>query len=167
MPFETIYDIQQDGCRYGILPVLLAVPLLLAAFDWYRGKRWVLADGKPQPGFTPKAVCVFFGILAAVAFIATRGDYFHLIRAIKAQQVETLEGTVVNFHAAATIRSKESFEVGGRTFSLSKFATKQGFNTLSLEGSPVADGRTVRIHHVQGQIVELEVADCASSAGNH
>lgn len=167
MSFETIYDIQRDGCRYGILPLIIAVPFLLAAFDWYRGKRWVLVDGKAQPGYSPKALCVFFGILAAVAFAVTWGDYFHLVRAIKDRQVETLEGTVVDFHAAATIKSKESFEVAGHTFSFSKFATKQGFNTLSLEGSPVAEGRTVRVHHVQGQIVKLEVAGRAGSVGNY
>jgi hypothetical protein len=155
--FETIYDLQQDGCRYGILPVIIAVPLLLSAFDWYRGKRWVRADGNPQAGFSPKAGCVFFGIMAGVAFLATWGDYFHLIRAIKDHQVETLEGTIVNFRAAETIKGKESFEVAGQTFSFSKFAAKQGFNTLALEGSPVAEGRTVRVHHVQGQIVKLEV----------
>jgi hypothetical protein len=156
--FETIYDIHQDGCRYGILPVIIAVPLLLSAFDWYRGKRWAGPDGKLYPGFSPKVACVFFGVMAAVAFFATWGDYLHLIRAIENHQVETLEGSISNFHAAATIRTKESFEVGGYTFSFSKFAAKQGFNTLSLEGSPLAGGKTVRVHHVQGQIVKLEIA---------
>jgi len=157
MSFETIYDIQQDGCRYGILPVIIAVPLLLAVIDWYRGKRWVLPSGKAQPGYSPGSACVFFGLLAAVVFAMTWGDYFRLIRAIKGQQVATLEGAVVNFHAAATIKSEESFEVAGRRFSFRKFATRQGFNTLSLEGSPVAEGRTVRVNHVQGQIVKLEI----------
>lgn len=158
MPFETIYDIHRDGCRYGLLPVIIAVPLLLSAFDWYRGKHWVGADGKRYPGFSPKVACVFFGIMAAVAFLATWGDYFHLIRAIENHQVETLEGPISNFHAAATIKSEERFDVAGHTFSYRKFAAKQGFNTLSLEGSPVADGRTVRVHHFQGQIVKLEMA---------
>ena len=120
MPFETIYDIQLDGCRYGIVPVIVAVPLLWSAFDWYRGKRWVRLHGQSQPGFSPKVACMFFGILAAVAFF--------------------------------------SFDVAGQSFSFSKFAVKQGFNTLSIEGSPMADGRTVRVHHVQGQIVKLEIA---------
>jgi hypothetical protein len=158
VPFETIYDIQRDGCRYGILPVIIAVPLLLSAFDWYRGKRWVGLDGKPYPGYSPQVACVFFAIMAVVAFVATWGDYFHLLRSIENHQVETLEGTISGFHAAATIKSTESFDVAGHTFSFKKFATKQGFNTLSLEGSPAADGRTVRVHHVQGQIVKLEIA---------
>ena len=114
--------------------------------------------GQSQPGFSPKGACMFFGMLAAVAFFTTWGDYFHLIRAIEEHQVETLEGPISNFHAAATVKSKESFDVAGQSFSFSKFAVKQGFNTLSIEGSPMADGRTVRVHHVQGQIVKLEIA---------
>ena len=153
----TIYDIQLDGCRYGILAVIFAVLLLYSAFDWYRGKQWLAGDGRPQPGYSPKVACVFFGILAAVAFLATWGDYFHLIRAIEEHRVETVEGTISDFHAAATIRSTESFDVAGHTFAFSKFATKQGFNTLSLEGSPLANGRIVRVHHVGGQIVKLEI----------
>jgi hypothetical protein len=154
----TIYDIQLDGCRYGIVPVIFAALLLYSAVDWYRGKRWLAGDGQPQAGYSPKVACVFFGILALVALAATWGDYFRLLRAIEGHQVETIEGTIANFHAAATIRSTESFEVAGHAFAFSKFAAKQGFNTLSLEGSPLADGRTVRVDHVRGQIVKLEIA---------
>jgi hypothetical protein len=154
----TIYDIQLDGCRYGIVPVIFAALLLYSAFDWYRGKRWLGVDGQPQPGYSPKVACVFFGILAVVAFSATWGDYFRLLRAIEEHQVEAIEGTIANFHAAATIRGTETFEVAGHTFAFSKFAAKQGFNTLSQEGSPLADGKTVHVEHVRGQIVKLEIA---------
>jgi hypothetical protein len=154
----TIYDIQLDGCRYGIVPAIFAALFLYSAFDWYRGKRWLAGDGQPQPGYSPKVACMCFGILAVVAFSATWGDYFRLLRAIEEHQVETVEGTIANFHAAATIKSRESFEVAGHAFAFSKFAARQGFNTLSLEGSPLADGRTVRVDHVQGQIVKLEIA---------
>jgi hypothetical protein len=109
-------------------------------------------------GFHPVVGCVFFGVLAILGFITTWGDYFHLLRVIEAHHVDIVEGTVSNFHAAATIKSTESFEVAGQTFSYSKYAAKQGFNTLSREGSPLANGKTVRVHFVQGQIVKLEFA---------
>ncbi len=158
MPFTTVYDIQLDGCRYGFLAVIFGALCLWSAFDWYRGKRWVAGDGRVQPGYSPKSACVFFGIVAAVTFVTTWGDYFRLLRAIEARQVETVEGTVTDFQPAATIRSRESFEVAGQTFAFSKFAARQGFNTLSLEGSPVANGRAVRVQHVRGRIVKLEIA---------
>jgi hypothetical protein len=63
--------------------------------------------------------------------MATWGDYFHLVQAMDTDHVDVVEGTVSNFHAAATIRSSESFEVGDRVFSFSKFAVKRGFNTSS------------------------------------
>jgi hypothetical protein len=154
----TIYDIQLDGCRYWFLPVIFAALALYSGLDWYRGKRWLAGNGQPQPGYSPKVACVFFGMLAALAFLMTWGDYFRLIRAIDERQVETVEGTISDFHAAATIKSEESFAVSGHTFAFSKFATRQGFNTLSLEGSPLANGSIVRVHHVHGQIVKLEIA---------
>jgi hypothetical protein len=158
MAFETVYDIQLDGCRYGFLPVYFALLAAYSGIAWYRRAQWAGVDGQPQPGWSPKVGVWFFGALALVAFIATWGDYFHLVQAMHTDRVGVVEGTVSHFHAAATIRSRESFEVGGKVFSFGKFLVRQGFNTLSLEGSPVANGKTVRVYFVQGQIVRLDVA---------
>jgi hypothetical protein len=158
MALETIYDIQLDGCRYGFVPVIFASLAVYSGIAWYRRAQWVRADGKTQAAWSPKSGLLFFGILAVIACVTTWGDYFHLLRAMKTDQVGTVEGTVSNFHAAATIRSTESFEVAGHVFSYSKYAVTQGFNTLSLEGSPVVNGKTVRVYYVQGQIVRLDVA---------
>jgi hypothetical protein len=93
----TIYDIRLDGCRHGFAPVIFAALLLYSAFDWYRGKRWLARDGQLQPAYSPKVGRGFFGIVAAVAFWATWGDYFHLIRAIEEHQKEARWQTEASF----------------------------------------------------------------------
>jgi hypothetical protein len=158
MTLETVYDLRLDGCRYGFVPFFFSVLAVSSAIAWYRGTHWVRPDGRAQAGWSPRVATVFFGTLAVLAFMKTWGDYYHLLRAIEAGRVETVEGTVSSLHAAATIKGTESFEVSGHTFSYSKYAVRQGFNTLGLEGSPVSIGRTVRIQHVGEQIVRLEVA---------
>lgn len=100
---------------------------------------------------------MFFSILAVFGFILTWGEYLYLIRAMATDKAEAVEGIVSNFSAAATIKSTESFEVAGHTFSYSKYALKQGFNALSLEGSPVANGKMVRVHYIEGHILKLEI----------
>lgn len=158
MPLETVYDIQQGGCRYGFVPAIFALLAVCSAIAWYRRSHWVRAEGVTQPSFSPKIGCAFFGMLAALGFITTWGDYLHLIRMIETDKVDVIEGVISNFYPAATIKSAESFEVAGHAFSYSKYAVKQGFNTLSLEGSPVANGKVARVYYVEGHIVKLEIA---------
>lgn len=156
MSFETIYDIQQAGCRYGFISAILGLLVIYSAVEWYRGKRW-LVSGRTQMGYSPITFCLFFGVLTLVAFVTTWGDYFSLTNAIKNGRAMSVDGMVSNFHSAENIKSTESFVVGDRVFSYSKYAVKQGFNMLKLEGSPLANGVHVRVSYVDDHIVRLDI----------
>ena len=145
MEFETLYDIQQAGCRYGFVPIVLLGVLVIA-----------LATGRRSTH--PLAMALFFAILTAIAYLATWHEYFSLLRGMQAGQAATMTGAVHDFQAAANEKAPESFAVDGQTFTYRNFATKQGFHTLRMDGNPLVDGATVRVTYVGDHILRLEVA---------
>ena len=157
MQFEVIYDIGQAGCRYGFLPMIFAALTAYAAVDWARGKSWTLPGGVVQPGYSPTTGCVFFAVITALTFVLTWGSYYSLTRALREGTATALEGIVTQFHRASNPKAHESFVLDGHTFSYSTYALKQGFNTLSLGGSPIADGRYVRLVYRGDHILRLEI----------
>lgn len=160
MHFITIYDIQQAGCRYGFLPIIVGALSSYAAVEWYRGKRWKAwtpAGYVTQPGYSPGPFCLFFAILTLLTFALTWGSYYSLTRAIRGGAVQTLEGVVSDFQPAANLKARERFSLGGHVFSYSKYAVKQGFNTLRIEGSPIADGTYVRLVYRDDSILRLQI----------
>jgi hypothetical protein len=158
MAFHTIYDIQVDGCRDGVLAILMGLLALYAGISWYRGRKWASPDGKTQAGYSPKVASFFFGALATLTFVLTWGTYWSLTRALEKGEFDTLQGPISNFHPAASIKDTEGFEISGHAFSYSKYAVSQGFHTLRLEGSPLKNGTVVHVHYVREHIVRLEIA---------
>src|ERR1700722_10570325 len=157
MHFEAIYDIQQAGCRYGFLPIFLGGLTARAAVAWYRGERWARAGGVAQPCYSPRSMCLFFAVLTLLTYVLTWGSYYSLTRTLRNGTATTLEGVVSSFHPASNMKDHESFVLGGHTFSYSHYAVKQGFNTLGLQGNPIADGSYVRIAYHDDSILKLEI----------
>ena len=166
MHIEVIYDIRQAGSRYGFLPMFLGALTVYAAVEWYRGRRWTLPSGVAQPGYSPRTFCLFFAALTLLTYVLTWGSYYSLTRALRNGTATTLEGVVSNFHPASDMKDHESFVLNGNAFSYSKYALKQGFNTLGLEGSPIADGSYVRLAYRDDSILELTSATASAPAGN-
>jgi hypothetical protein len=157
MHFEAIYDIEQAGCRYGFLPVFLGALAVYAAVEWYRGKRWTRPGGVAQPGYSPRSFCLFFAALTLLTYVLTWGSYYSLTRALRNGTATTLEGVVSSFHPASSMKGHESFMLNGHGFSYSQYALKQGFNTLRLQGNPIADGSYVRLTYQDDSILKLEI----------
>ena len=155
MNFESVYDIQRAGCRYGFVPILFAALTLWTAWEWYRGRRWTAANGTIQAGYSPRAACLFFAALAVLAYAVTWGEYFSLTRDLKTGRATTIEGAVTEFDPAPTIKGQESFQVNGKAFSYCKYCMQQGFNELRLEGSPIADGVYVQLTYMEDHILKL------------
>ncbi len=155
--FEVIYSIEQAGCRYGVLPVVFGALTAYSAIEWYRGKQWTLPGGVAQPGYSPRSSFIFFALLTFITFVLTWGGYYSLARALRNGTATTLEGVVTRFHPASSIKEHESFVLDGHPFSYSKYALRQGFNTLRLEGNPIVDGTYVRLTYRGGSIIRLEI----------
>ena len=157
MHFEAIYDMEQAGCRYGFIPIFLGALSAYAAIEWYRGKRWTGPGGVTQPGYSPISFFLFFAVLTLLTYALTWGSYHSMTRALRNGTATTLEGVVSNFHPASNMKSQESFVLSGHEFSYSHYALKQGFNTLKLQGNPIADGSYVRVVYHDDSILELEI----------
>lgn len=54
--------------------------------------------------------------------------------------------------------ARETFVVNGQYFSYSDYDLTQGFNQTQSHGGPIKEGLQVRITHVDGSIVKLEIA---------
>ncbi|MGH9970245.1 MAG: hypothetical protein ACREBG_20950 [Pyrinomonadaceae bacterium] len=52
----------------------------------------------------------------------------------------------------------ETFVVDGHRFSYSDYDETKGFNRTQSHGGPMREGLQVRITHVDGSIVKLEIA---------
>ncbi len=165
MHFDVIYDISEAGCRDGFLPICFGALTLYAGIAWYRGKRWTswrtwdgwTLGGVAQAAYSPRNCCLFFALLTLLSYAMTWGSYFALIGALRNGTATTLEGIVSNFHPAANLKETESFVVDGHAFSYSKYALRQGFHTLELQGSPIADGAYVRLSYRNDSILKLEI----------
>lgn len=156
MQFETVYDIANAGCRLGYL-VLVGLALVIAALvPWLR---------RSPPEYPPPANAEwhkwgvpFFAVWTLLAFVTTWAQYWSLLRDIRTGRAQELEGVVTDFRAAPDYKGTERFHLGDREFSYSRFATKQGFHTLSADGGPIANGAHVRVLYMNDHILRLEIA---------
>lgn len=60
--------------------------------------------------------------------------------------------------AVEPMGKQERVVVGDRTFTLSEFSLRPGYNVTTRQGGVLRKGARVRIHHLDEQILQLEVA---------
>jgi hypothetical protein len=75
MTFETVYNIQEAGCRVWFLAPVGLVLLLLSVVPWKN--QSFIAWG--QPAIPRPFALVFFGVFTALAFVSTWGEYCKLV----------------------------------------------------------------------------------------
>src|SRR4051812_12098809 len=117
MDFQLVYDIQQDECHAGFLPIAFGVITAVGAFDWYRRRKWSLTNGATPPYYSPKSCFFIFGALTLLTYALTWGSYFTLTKALRQGNATTLEGVVSNFYPAQNPKDHETFVLNGHTFS--------------------------------------------------
>ena len=163
MTFTTVFDAAQQGhpaCRLnGIGVTLVCVGLLLVlAPDLMQRLLPYGLQGRARKIFS----WVFLGMALAGAFVTfrtTTHSYDVAAAMSRDGKYSVVEGQVTNFvpmpyggHA------RESFAVGGKTFTYSDYILTGCFNNTTSHGGPIRAGLTVRISHVGNCIVRLEVA---------
>ena len=100
---------------------------------------------------------VFLGLGAG--FLYSYLEYERLLAARSAGAFETVEGTVDNFQEEADDDTqRESFTVAGVRFSYDARNLTAAFHQTAFDGGPIRAGARVRIGHVDGRIVKLEIA---------
>ena len=160
LDYKIAFDVSSAGYKtwpFSLVGLILAlVGALLVRFRAHvpmRGPR-VLVRAFPF---------VFFGfaiLWTIVAFGSTFTEYWSLRSAVRDGRVSIVEGAVSQFKAMPyTGHAMERFCVQDTCFEYSDYVVTSGFNNTRSHGGPIREGLQVRIAHVRGTIVRLEVAE--------
>jgi hypothetical protein len=163
MKFTAIYDAAQQGYPAwnlnGIPLVLVCAGLLLVLAPDLM--QWILPyglQGRARRIFSWVFLCAAL-LGASATFRATTGSYDAAAAASRDHRYSVVEGRVTDFVPMPyTGHARESFVVGGRTFTYSDYILTGCFNNAASHGGPIRSGLSVRIAYVGNCIVRLEVA---------
>jgi hypothetical protein len=122
--------------------------LLIELFNWTRYPRLYKWFAWGWFGFS-----IFWTL---TSFAGTYGSYLALRSFYVDGEGQVVEGPVENY-ALLSRQGRESFTVDGQKFSYSDYNVTPGFNNSRALGGPIDAGVHVRITHVNGEIVRLEV----------
>jgi hypothetical protein len=152
MDYITVFDIAQTefslwwpSIILALLAVATTVPLFFARITPGRRK---LAIGS--------AIAVYLSL--GGGFLYSYVEYERLLAARSTGAFETVEGTVDNFQEEADEDTQsESFTVAGVRFDYDARSLTAAFHQTAFEGGPIRAGARVRIGHLDGSIVKLEI----------
>lgn len=158
--WRTVFDLAEVGYQHWGFAVTGLV-LCLASGGLYLLGKHVMKGSHPLLSETlPKAIVVIAVVFTLVAFAPTYLPYRNLRAAYDAGEATVVEGVVSEFVPARPANdTDESFLVGDQRFRYSDYAMTPGFHRTSVRGGPMAEGLLVRIAHVDGVIVRLEVGE--------
>jgi hypothetical protein len=156
--FQIVFDLTRAGYRTWWFPAHGLVFVVIGAIMVFFPKLldflyWGFIKGTGRRAFS----WIFFLFACSwitFSFLSTYGEYATLQDRLDRGAVEVVQGRVENFHADA---KRESFNVGTARFEYSYFVATSAFNTPSTHGGPLRAGLVVRITHVDGKIVRLEI----------
>jgi len=155
--FQTVYDLAQTG--YDAWHSV-STGLILSAI----GAAMVLFPSLLKTTTSGWRIFAWVYFLFAVGwtvivFSTTYGTYSFLLGRLQSGEYQIAEGIVENFDPIPEEGHKhESFDVAGQHFEYSDFdLSRGGFNNAASHGGPIRAGLYVRISHVKGVIVRIEV----------
>ena len=162
MNYEVAYDIQQAlypaWWVFGIGILMFAVGLGSILFDKPKVVRWIMGRPTTRSVVTAVFMCVFGSVMIGVG-ILNYAHFVELRRALRDGSVEIAEGKIEQFVPMPySGHANETFVVNGHYFAYSDFDLTKGFNNTQSHGGPLKEGLQVRITHVNGSIVKLEIA---------
>lgn len=158
--YRVVFDLLEVGYQHwgfaltGVVSVIAGLGLLALG-------RTALKNSHPLLRETiPKAVIAVTVVFTLVAFLPTFLPYRSMRSALASGEAEVLEGIVSQFEIQRTATNQpERFELAGRTFAYSDYTMTPGFHQSRARGGPLKEGLRVRLAHIGGTIVRLEVAD--------
>lgn len=158
--WRTVFDLAEAGYQNwgwglaGVVVVLLSLGLRLLGKQAMKGRHPVLSDT------LPKAIVVIGTLFGLITFLPSYLPYRSLRAAVDAGEAQVVQGQVHEFREARPATDEpESFLVGGQRFRYYDYELSPGFHTTARRGGPMREGLLVRIEHVNGVIVRLEVAE--------
>ena len=161
MNYQVVYDIQQVWYpgwwifAIGILCLLTGLGVIF--FGDTAPLDSLIPRSMQQRVIIPFLICVF-GSVWIGAGIINRSSFASLRAADRDGSAEVVEGIVEQYVLTSKGHSKETFVVGNRYFAYSDYDSGAGFHQTRARGGPITEGLRVRIAHVDGRIVRLEIA---------
>lgn len=149
--YRTLFEL-----GFGSFPWFsVARPLIFIAIGLL-----IIKFAKRRPAYLVMGVfaaCFAFVILL-VSLINYVPEFFKLRGAYLSGKTSVVEGTVKDFRPAPKIgRARESFSVGGVTFSYNALDITPCFHDAPYHRGPIQDGLHVRIYYNAGCIQRLDV----------
>jgi hypothetical protein len=162
MDYQVAYDIQNVMFPvwwiFGIGILFFTVGLGIVFFGDTELLDSIIESSTKQRVVMPILSCVL-GSLTIGAGIISYSNFANLRSAARNGSAEIVEGKVEQFVPMPYEgHAHETFIVNGRYFSYSDFDLTRGFNNTQSHGGPIKEGLQVRITHVDGSIVKLEIA---------
>ena len=162
MEYQVAYDIQQIAYHgwwiFGVGLVFISAgtaALILRKNPTYNS---IFETRGIQRTLMP-VFAVGFGLLWLGIGTLNYSHFANLRNAASNGGAEVVEGDVKEFVPMPYEgHAEETFVVSGRYFSYSDYDETKGFNQTQSHGGPMKEGLHVRITHVDGTILKLEIA---------
>jgi hypothetical protein len=164
--YRTVFDVTEVGYKSWFFPALGLAFVMITLVLRFLNRRGLWSEVRtPNPrGFLQ--VAFYFSVFwTMTAFTFTYYDYRMAIGAMRDGSAELVEGPVTDFvpmpHSG---HSDESFRVQGVNFAFSDYTVTAGFNHTLSHGGSVRGGSHVRIWHIDGEILRLEIKEGPNQA---
>jgi hypothetical protein len=161
-PYQVVYDVAlQDACIWPNLLVWvgLGALMVLALIALNKVSEAPAASSYIERNKLQTFVILFAALLFVVIGYALNNQARRVLAdAERSGAATSVDGVVTNFVPWPNAPHKmERFCVADSCFEYSDFVSTGGFNQTSAKGGPIRDGLHVRLLHVGGLIVRLEV----------
>jgi hypothetical protein len=161
MEYQVAYDIQQvtypGWWIFVVGLVFFFVGLIILLFSDTKALDSIVESSKKQRIWMP-ILSIIFGSLWVGAGVINYSNFADLRNAAQNGSSEVVEGQVREFVPMPYEgHANETFVVNGKYFAYSDYDETKGFNHTQSHGGPMKEGLQVRITHVDGSIVKLEI----------
>jgi len=154
--YTTVFDFASSGYKAGtfLTPGLIGLVggVLMGLFPGIVPFHWPWSRGGVRViGWLIAAITTLW---VGIAFWGTYGEYRRLADSLASGGYEIVEGAVENY---ASTENNEKFSVAGVWFEYGDSRVSSAFNNTAANGGPIRPGLHVRIAHVDGSILRLEI----------
>ena len=152
MECKTVFDIAGDGIRQiWVLPLIGLVLLVFSA-------ECVVVVRNSERVWFAWLLVTLTAAFTIVSSALPLTIYMKGRRALSTGSYDKVEGRVEHFRPMpAGGHALERFTIRGEEFTYTDYATSPFFHQTRRSGGPVHDGVYLRVFHVDGDIIRLEV----------
>ena len=157
--YHTAFDVTTAGYKSWFVPVFGLIFVAMGLAMPKPIENGLVRETSPWRGKWSRRAFLGFAILwTSIAFLATFGDYQSAVGAMRDHKAEIVEGQVVDFHPhLGGSHKSESFVVQGVKFKYANSLVTAGFNQDASHGGPIREGLIVKIWHLNGEILRLDI----------